>query len=327
MRLPRVLRFLSVLIFALWAITSCNSENGTSFPARSHNTAPPSVPAPKVVIFAVDGARYTETFGDSTHEWIPHIWNDLRPLGTTLTHFRNQGITSTVPGHCAIVTGTWQDIANDGSERPDEPTLFEYYRHWFSAPAREAYVISGKSKLEVCAWGTHPDYGSSCGATASVGHSNDAAVYTELISVLQTQRPRLVLACFPDVDLAGHSGVWNDYVGSIAGADSLAWKTWNYLQSDPFYAGQTYMFVTGDHGRHSDDNGGFAGHGDGCLGCRHLTFLALGPDIRVGETSDGYFTQRDLCNTVGQILGFPTPHADGTVIVDIFQFVPTGIKR
>jgi hypothetical protein len=318
---------LLLLICTVLALSSCGSDDGALSFDQARQSYSPLVPDAKVVVFVIDGPRYTETFGDPSHSFIPHIWNDLRTQGTILTNFRNLGRTNTVPGHSALATGTWQDIANDGSERPDKPTVFEYYRKWFAAPASDTHVISGKSKLDVCAYGTHPDYGVAYGATASVGHPNDLAVYNQLITVLQTEQPHLVMACFPEVDVDGHSGVWANYVSSITRADSLAWKTWNYLQSDAFYAGQTYLFVTNDHGRHSDDNGGFQGHGDDCIGCTRLTFLALGPDVRAGVTSSGLFTQRDLCETVGQILGFPTPHAEGTVIADIFQFTPTGIKE
>lgn len=38
-----------------------------------------------VFVVVIDGARYSETFGDNSsnlnHSLIPHIWNDLRPLG------------------------------------------------------------------------------------------------------------------------------------------------------------------------------------------------------------------------------------------------------
>jgi hypothetical protein len=316
-----------VLLVLVLALVSCGSHDDTPAFNHAQSSTSSQISQPKVVIFAIDGPRYTEFLGDPSHAWIPHIWNDLRPQGTILTNLRNNGWTTTVPGHTTIVTGTWQYLANDGSERPDKPTIFEYYRRWFSAPASETYVISGKSKLNVCAFGTHPDYGSTYGATASVGHSGDLAVYDELMSVLQSQKPRLVLACFPDVDLMGHSGVWDNYVSAITGADSLAWKTWNYLQSEPYYAGQTYMFIINDHGRHSDDRGGFTNHGDDCLGCSRLIFMALGPDVRVGHTSNGLFTQKDVCRTVGQIFGFPTPYAEGTVIQDVFQFAPTGIKE
>lgn len=316
-----------LLFFALVVLTACNSHENTPTQSRLQATVSRQPPTSKVVIFVIDGARYSETFGDTDHALIPHIWDDLRPLGAILTSFRNNGETVTVPGHAALCTGTWQSLANDGSERPDRPTLFEYYRQWYAAAASDAYVISGKPKLDVCAWGTDPDYGPAFGATADVGYGSDVAVYDRLLTVLQTQQPHLVMACFPQVDWAGHSGVWNDYTGAITGADSLVWKTWEYLQSDPYYAGQTYLFVTNDHGRHTDVNGGFTSHGDGCIGCRHLMFMALGPDIRANFASAGIFSQRDLARTVGQILDFPVNRADGTVILDIFQFSPTGIKQ
>jgi arabinogalactan endo-1,4-beta-galactosidase len=34
-----------------------------------------------VIIAVIDGARYSETFGDPAHQYIPRIWSTLRPLG------------------------------------------------------------------------------------------------------------------------------------------------------------------------------------------------------------------------------------------------------
>jgi hypothetical protein len=321
----RFRRWSAVLLLVLLVLGACESA-GDLPPKPVAAGTDPEDPELKVVIFAIDGPRYTETLGDPTHTYIPHIWNDLRPQGTILTNFRNLGQTKTVPGHTSILTGTWQDLANDGSERPDKPTLFEYYRDALAAPQAETWVISGKSKLDVCAYGTHADYGPALGATSSVGLASDLAVYNELMSVLQNDKPRLVLACLPGVDWAGHTGVWADYVDAIVGADSLAWKTWNYLQSDPFYAGQTYMFIVNDHGRHDDAHGGFRSHGDECEGCRHLTFVALGPNIKAGFSEGSIFTQRDVCPTVGEILAIPVPYAEGKYMQDLFDETPVGIK-
>jgi len=312
-------------MFPIWGCGD-SAETPVGAPPMGEGAISQLAPDSKVVIFVIDGPRYTETYGDPSHANIPHLWNDLRPQGTLLTNFRNRGYTSTVPGHSSISTGTWQYLANDGSERPHKPTVFEYYRRQLAAPQSDAWVISGKTKLDVCAYSTHADYGAAYGATASVGHASDVAVYNELISVLQNQKPHLVLACLPGVDWAGHAGVWADYLAAIVGADSLAWKTWNYLQSDPFYAGQTYMFVTHDHGRHDDQHGGFRSHGDGCEGCRHIALLALGPDIRVGHTSDVGYSQRHICQTVGDIFEVSTPLAEAGAIADIFELTPVGIK-
>jgi hypothetical protein len=317
---------LTAAVLAVVSLFGCGGSASELEPG--HSDAPSIVfdANTKVVVFVIDGPRYSETFGDPAHTYIPHIWNDLRPQGTILTDFRNLGQTKTNPGHTSIMTGTWQQIANDGSERPDQPTLFEYYRKTLSAPQSETYVISGKSKLNVCSHSTHADYGAAYGATESVGHTSDVLVYDTLISVLQNQQPRLVLACFPAVDLAGHSGVWDTYLAAIVGVDSLLYKTWNYIQSDPFYADQTYLIVTADHGRHDDAHGGFSNHGDGCEGCRHLIFMALGPNVKAGATVDFQYVQRDVCKTAAEILGIPVPLAGGHVIQDIFETVPVGIE-
>jgi hypothetical protein len=280
----------------------------------------------KVIILAIDGSRYSETLGDPSHTHIPRIWNDLRPQGTIFTNFRNEGWTKTVPGHCSILTGTWQYPANDGTEHPDKPTLFEYYRFAAGAARKDAYVISGKSKLDVCSYSSDPSYGSSYRAQSVVGLASDLDVYNTLIAKLQTDQPRVVIACFSDVDAAGHSGVWDDYVAKIEGADSLVANAWNYIQSDPFYANQTYVFVTNDHGRHDDAHGGFRNHGDACEGCEHIMCLALGPDVRQDYTVSSTFTQRDICVTAAEIFGIPSPSAEGYYILDMFEPVSSGIR-
>ena len=43
--------------------------------------------AQNVIIVVVDGARYTETFGAGA-TYIPHMYNDLKPLGAVYTNFR-----------------------------------------------------------------------------------------------------------------------------------------------------------------------------------------------------------------------------------------------
>jgi len=315
-----------LLFLALASLSACRGAATDDVVVTATPHALSQQDAPKVVLFVIDGPRYSETFGDTTHTYIPHLWNDLRPLGTLLTNFRNEGTTTTNPGHASIVTGTWQTVANDGSERPDKPTIFEYYRKDTGAPQPDTYVIPGKDKLNVCAYSTHAAYGAAYGATASLGHATDVSVYDALVSVLANQKPRVVLVSLSDVDEAGHSSVWSSYVSAITGADSLVWKTWNYLQQDPFYADQTYLFITNDHGRHDDAHGGFQNHGDACEGCRHLTFLVLGPDVKADHTSDSHFTQRDICLTVAQILDIPAPYAEGIIMQEIFESPPTGIK-
>lgn len=321
LRLGLAALLFSCLLLGCWENVEMPAPGPVLSPSQ---TAQPA--DPKIILFIIDGVRFSETFGDPAHEHIPELWSQLRPLGTTVPNFRNRVITKTVPGHASTLTGTWQDVANDGSERPTRPTIFEYFRQATAAPERDAVLVGGKTKLAACAYSDHPSYGSAFGARTVLGLA-DTTVYDSLISILQYDQPHLVMASFSQVDTYGHSGVWDDYVRQIAVVDSLARLTWQYLQSDPFYTGQTWLFISGDHGRHDDASGGFQSHGDPCEGCQRLTFMALGPGIRTGQAvPENYmFTQRDLCPTIGHILDIPTPFTEGHIIFDIFEPEITGI--
>jgi hypothetical protein len=84
-----------------------------------------------VIIVVIDGARYTETFGDPLHRYIPNIWHRLRPKGTIHTNFYNRGETITLGSHVSMLTGnrSWLRWPAEGEiNRPPTPTLFEHYR-------------------------------------------------------------------------------------------------------------------------------------------------------------------------------------------------------
>lgn len=275
-----------------------------------------------VIVLVIDGARYTETFDDPTHANVPYMWNDLRPQGTMFSNFRNEGWTSTVPGHASVETGTWQYIANDGSMRPNRPTFFEYLRSEHLIAENQTYVVVGKSKLNVCSYSTHVEYGAAYGAAVDAADRDDIATYQALIGHLQAEHPRLVLVNFAKVDRAGHTGIWDDYIEAIQIADSLTNELWQFIESDQFYAGKTYLFITNDHGRHTTN---FTSHGDGCEGCEHLMCLMLGPDIKQDHTITDTHTMLELCPTIGSILDFSTPHASSLPLTGIFSSDATGI--
>ncbi len=89
-----------------------------------------------------------------------------------------------------------------------------------------------------------------------------------------------MLVNFPSTDIKGHSGIWNDYVNALTNADKLIYQLWQKIQNDPYYKNTTTLFITNDHGRHSD---GFKNHGCDCDGCEHLMLLAIGKNIPQGQ--------------------------------------------
>jgi hypothetical protein len=284
------------------------------------NVTPPE--ETRVIVLLIDGARYSETFGDPARANVPFMHTYMRPQGTLFANFRNEGITRTNPGHASVESGTWQNISNDGATRPTRPTFFEYLRSERAVEQDETYVVVGKSKLDICSYSTHAEYGAAYGASVDAADRSDEATFQALRSHLETDQPKLVLANFAAVDRAGHTGVWNDYIAAIQTADSLVYELWQFLESDDFYAGKTILFITNDHGRHTTD---FRSHGDSCEGCEHIMCLVLGPDVTADHTITETRTMVDLCPTIGLTMNFSSPYSSGVPIADLFFSPASGI--
>ena len=275
-----------------------------------------SLPAQRskhVVIVVLDGVRYTETFGDSTHANIPLIWNQLRPLGTIYTSFWNDGVTMTNSGHASILSGTRESLKNNGTEVSHHPTVFEYFRQQTGAPADQCWVVLGKTKLQMLSFSDHKEYGARFGASAKTS----ATEYDNLIAlentstVLTKHHPKLLIVNVPAADKFAHNGFLKKYVGAIQQADTIVASIWKTIQADSLLRDKTTMIVTNDHGRHTTD---FTDHGDTCEGCRHIMLLVMGPDARVGVIDSSAHRQVDIVPTVGALLGFSTPYSVGRMI-------------
>ncbi len=270
--------------------------------------------AQHVFIVVIDGARYSETFG-SKGKYIPCIWNDLRKEGAIYTSFWNNGLTKTCPGHATVLTGTWQNIPNNGSVRPTEPTLFEFLRKQFPSDEHTCYVVSGKPKLACLTYSTATEYGTLYGASfAGEEKGTDTGTFRQLEILMERFHPSVVMVNLPEVDLSGHSGKWTKYLSAIRQADSLVGVLWRRIQSDSVYRNTTTLFVTNDHGRHDAMHSGFKDHGDTCSGCRHIMLFALGPTIHPNASIDERCSQIDIAPTAAEILGISFPPGRGRVL-------------
>ncbi|MDH3269138.1 MAG: sulfatase-like hydrolase/transferase, partial [Ignavibacteria bacterium] len=274
--------------------------------------------AQNAIIVVMDGARYTETFG-AGNTYIPHLYDDMKPLGTLFTNYNidyPSGLTETCPGHAAIEAGTWQPIANNGSERPTKPTVFEYMRKEDGNPQSDCYVVTGKDKLDILTYSTYTGYGSTYGGTW-VGDDNrdDALTYSKVIDVMQNYNPKILVVNFAEVDDVAHNSSFANYCSAITNADNYIYQLWQHIQAGDYgYTTEnTTLFVTNDHGRHTSN---FASHGDGCEGCTHIMLLALGRGVPVNQTIDLPTWQIDIAPTVGQFLDFQTPFSTGTSLLE-----------
>jgi hypothetical protein len=266
-----------------------------------------------VVIVVLDGARYTETFGDSSHANIPMIWTRLRAQGTIYTSVRNDGPTWTNSGHASILTGTRESLKNDGTELPLSPTLFEYYRKQTGAPASTCWVALGKTKLQMLSQSKHAQYGASYAASVktSVSEYDDRIAIENARLVLSTNHPAITIVNLAATDEFAHTNNWWAYIDAIRKADTLVTLLWDAIRSDPVLRDSTTLILVNDHGRHTKD---FTEHGDHCEGCTRIMLLVIGPDTPAGVLDSRALKQVDLAPTVGALLRFNTPYSTGAVI-------------
>jgi len=276
----------------------------------------------KIMIVIIDGARYSETFGDNTHEFVPKMW-EISKQGTFIDSYYNDGVTYTSSAIPALWCGAWtekQDTVYNGSETfyVKKPTLFEYYRKQKNKPSEACvYVLKYISSLWLPSF--DDDYGPEYWPDTHSQGSDDKDVAEQTEWLIDTQHPDFLLVYLADTDHEGHSGNWNNYTHAIHTADSIVGALWDKIQADPFYKDQTTLFVTNDHGRHDDAHGGFKGHGDGCEGCRHIQFLAAGPKIKKNFVSKQYRTISDMAVTAAHWLGVDPEKATGDVMYEIFE--------
>jgi len=295
-----------ILILFFSGITICHSQS-----------------TEKMMIVIIDGARYTETFGDPTHTYTPEMW-DLSKQGTIVDNFTNDGVTKTYRAIPALWCGAWTDVTDttyQGSETQyaQLPSIFEYYRKQKNRPAEDCfYILKYISSLWLPSF--DPDYGPDYWPEFHSVGSTDKDVANQVQWVMDNHHPHFMLVYLADVDHAGHSGNWTEYTTAIRTADSIVGVLWQQLQSDPFYKDSTTLIVTNDHGRHDDQHGGFQHHGDGCEGCRHIQFLAVGPPIKKNFVS---YTDRsipDMAVTASALLGINPEKATGNIMQEIFSY-------
>lgn len=308
--------FLCSALINLFSFTGCNTDNTVDQgPLKTEN----------VIIVLIDGPRYSETWGDSTHQYIPGQVA-ISNQGIVCTQFYNNGITNTFNGHTAITTGHYETLDNAGYENPSNPSFFQLYLKYKNKKSTAAWIISSKDKLEALGNCKDPEYNNSyipqsnCGVNGLyTGVRDDSVTFAEAINTFKVFKPRLAFVSFKEPDVSAHMNDWQGYLNGLKQSDDYAYKIWQFIQSDPHYKDRTALFITNDHGRHPDSvSTGFTSHGDTCSGCRHILLVAAGPDFKKKQVVNNPYELKDINATVSYILGIETT-GTGKVISELFE--------
>ena len=274
-----------------------------------------------VILVIIDGARYTETLGDTSGQYIPNM-KQLALQGAVLDSFINDSITTTYRAVPAIWSGSWTAPRDTScyyqsnwisTQYAQVPSLWEYFRKAKNVDSTQAlYFIKDLSTPWLPSFTR--SYGRRYWPYYTLQGTSDLDVWNNCRSYLQTHHPQLSVLYLADVDHYGHTGDWNQYTSAIAVADSIMGMLWNFIQSDATYRDATTVLITNDHGRRTTD---FSRHSDSSWGSRHIMLLGIGPAVKSGWHSSKTRSIPDIVPTIGAILDFPTPFVSGNVITEM----------
>jgi membrane-anchored protein YejM (alkaline phosphatase superfamily) len=280
-------------------------------------TKPPPLPTldtpstRNIVVIIIDGPRWSETFGDSTHQYMPELWQ-IAQNATWCTQYYNAGITNTINGISHLTTGMHSNLVNNGTQSPEFESLFQRYLKLYGG-LRNCSIVASKDKLQAltnCTCADHDKYLalSNCGvAGLNTGYRDDSTTFVQSIAYFKNYKPQLSLIAFKEPDAAGHAASWSGYLDGIRNTSKYADSIIKFLNADSTYANNTDVFITNDHGRHLNGIAdSFVSHGDNCEGCRHISLTVYGPDFKQQFVDGTSYDQRDVTATIAYILKLGT---------------------
>lgn len=306
---PRLLAFLILVLPLAHVVGAAETWPGWRGKARH------------LIIAVIDGPRWSETWGEAGTPHIPVMALQLAPQGAIYMDFRNTGKTNTNCGHTALTTGVYEEIDNKGNEFPAHPSLLQRFRDVTGQPPESTWIVSAKDKLYILGDTKSPEWKGrnvprvDAGKPATGpfgGYRDDPETMDMALKVFTEHHPAFMIINLRQPDSSAHKKDWDGYLAGIVECDRQIGRLWAAIQADPQLRNQTDLFITNDHGRHLDGHAdGYVNHSDDCEGCRHISLLAIGPDIPNGVTIATRRNQIDLAVTVAWLAGVDLPRSAG----------------
>ncbi len=149
----------------LKAVTGATLGASLFSAALPHGLAATVNPKKKAVVVTFGGgARDEETFMPDGQRNIPHLLQELIPRSTFFTQVINRGILGHYVATASLATGVYETFNNFASVRPDNPTVFEYFRKDLKRPAFDAWVVAPSNGFNNIGESDNRSYGNGLGA-------------------------------------------------------------------------------------------------------------------------------------------------------------------
>jgi hypothetical protein len=277
-----------------------------------------------IFMIAWDGVRYDQLDSYTA----PHLLGEISTEGIWLPCMYNAWHTWTSPGHANYFTGNPQFHPNTGRYwklSHTYPSLMETYlkEHGLSGDDTTMVWVFGNSTNDTD-WGRsrHAGYNDTYLASRKFAYIvSDGDLWDKtMLPTLETYHPAMFWVDFHEVDFRGHRiktpADSLEYREAIRRVDSLTALIFEYIDTSSVYANRTNVFITTDHGRHSEGIlTGLKDHGCDCDGCRHVFGCLWGPDFRDNLVDYSYYYQTDIASAIGHVMGLRAPHTRTRTVV------------
>lgn len=137
------------------------------------------------------------------------------------------------------------------------------------------------------------------------GERLDVATFNIAFEYMKTQKPRVIFFGLGDTDEFAHGGMYDFYLDAAHKSDAWIKRIWEFIQADPFYANNTTLIITTDHGRGLAEGGNWKHHGQKIPGSKQMWLAAIGPSVASkGESKEKVlYHQGQVAATIANILG------------------------
>ncbi len=128
----------------------------------------------------------------------------------------------------------------------------------------------------------------------------DLLTYASAKNYIEQKHPKVLFLGLGETDEFAHKGQYDQYLQKAKQVDQIIAELWYYVQTDPFYKGNTTFIITTDHGRGSKTSK-WSQHGFWVKGSGETWMAMIGPGIAAeGERkTKGELYLKQIASTIG----------------------------
>jgi hypothetical protein len=305
---------------------------------------------PNIIVINISGASNSDTINDPSHQFMPNLWNVMFKEGVLYKNLKVLPLTFHTPSGISICAGTeyagfpvtissmsiFTYIGKKYNLPKTKIWCINHISGMFDDNLDLQYPaclsdIFGPNKIDIADKfiNDNPDFVKQLEKNEQIffekyielrkkniliwplHDSNSEVIYDLVKKLIAFYKPVFIFYVMDEPESA-HSDTYARYVLGLKDLDNRILGIWNLINTDPYYKGNTYLFVTVDHSR--DEN--YMEHDKTR---ENVWFYVYGPGIKKGKKIDGQVNSVDIFATIAYIMDVKTDKTNGKILYDSFE--------